>query len=181
MGNNYNRDYQTSSRNYRQGAQGVTSSKTTPRYEFEQGTGSSAAPLENFVHGTSGYAVDAQFSDDEEEMFQPNRSSQGKESYENAPVEQSEPSEASKVSIPKGFENESKEERFKRVVSPRLMRAVKQIEGISKCSNKSLYDYTEEDVDTMFDYLEEAVRKARYSYDEKFMKDFIWKKDKKSK
>jgi hypothetical protein len=55
---------------------------------------------------------------------------------------------------------ESKQERFKRVVTARVNKVATMIRLIGNCSNSGNYEYTEEDVRKMFDYMQQELDKA---------------------
>jgi hypothetical protein len=51
-----------------------------------------------------------------------------------------------------------KRERFAKVAASRVQKALDALESLSKCSNKSNYDYTEADVRKMSKVLNEKVK-----------------------
>lgn len=59
---------------------------------------------------------------------------------------------------------ETRKERFKRLANARVNNTLKQIELVGNLSNKSMYDYSEEDVKKMFSVLESSIREARLKF-----------------
>jgi hypothetical protein len=59
---------------------------------------------------------------------------------------------------------ETREGRFKRVAEKRTRKILNEIRILSNCSNKSVYGYTEEDVNKIFGAIEEAVRTAKLRF-----------------
>lgn len=66
-------------------------------------------------------------------------------------------------------ENETKEERFIRIATPRVNGVIQKLEILSNCSGAT-YGYTEEQVDAMFDAIELAVASARKQFQPKTAK-----------
>ena len=60
---------------------------------------------------------------------------------------------------------ESRSEKFKRVASKRTIELLEKIRILGNCSNKSTYEYTEEDVIKIFKSLEKQLEtmKAKFS------------------
>ena len=60
---------------------------------------------------------------------------------------------------------ESRSEKFKRVASKRTIELLEKIRILGNCSNKSTYEYTDEDVIKIFKSLEKQLEtmKARFS------------------
>lgn len=71
------------------------------------------------------------------------------------------------VEIP---ENETKEERFIRIATPRVNGVIQKLEILSNCSGAT-YGYTEEQIDAMFDAIELAVANARKQFQPKTAKE----------
>ncbi len=67
-------------------------------------------------------------------------------------------------------ENETKEERFIRIATPRVNGVIQKLEILSNCSGAT-YGYTEEQVDAMFDAIELAVANARKQFQPKTVKE----------
>lgn len=59
---------------------------------------------------------------------------------------------------------ETKEERWQRVVIPRIEKAIKRIEYIGDCSARSRYSYTPAQIDEMCSRLGQEVTKLRNVY-----------------
>lgn len=59
------------------------------------------------------------------------------------------------------IENETKEEKFKRIVSLRTQKALDALRSIGKCSNKSIYSYSETDIRKIFSAIEEEIRNVK--------------------
>ena len=67
-------------------------------------------------------------------------------------------------------ENETKEERFIRIATPRVNGVIQKLEILSNCSGAT-YGYTEEQVAAMFDAIELAVANARKQFKPKIEKE----------
>lgn len=61
-------------------------------------------------------------------------------------------------------ENESKAEKFKRLSKDRVNKVVKSIETLENLANKNQYDYSDEQVEKMFGFIEEALAQAKDSF-----------------
>ena len=59
---------------------------------------------------------------------------------------------------------ETKRERFVRIAEARTNKAIDMIRLIGNCSNKSNYDYTEKDVNKIFDTLKRELNIAREEF-----------------
>lgn len=64
-------------------------------------------------------------------------------------------------------DDESKEEKFKRISKDRVNKVVKSIETLENLANTNQYDYTEEQVNKMFNFIENALTKAKESFQNK--------------
>lgn len=53
---------------------------------------------------------------------------------------------------------ETRRQRFKRLAVPRVNKALNQLRILGNLTNKSYYDYTEEDVDRMFKALDSQIK-----------------------
>ncbi len=69
--------------------------------------------------------------------------------------------------------NERNRERFLRVGKARTQKTAKCIQVLGRCSDTSLYEYTEEDVKKMFSYLQQELNKSK----KKFLCSFTKKKE----
>lgn len=67
------------------------------------------------------------------------------------------------VEIP---ENETKEERFIRIATPRVNKCIAAVQILSNCSG-SAYGYTEDQVKNMFDAIQEALDNAQAQFQPK--------------
>lgn len=59
---------------------------------------------------------------------------------------------------------ESKRERFVRIAENRTNRIIDTLRLLSNCSNKSNYEYTEEDIKKIFNAIDKEVRNARNAF-----------------
>ena len=66
---------------------------------------------------------------------------------------------------PKRPENETNEERFKRIAEARANVVLEKLRLLGKCSNKRLYSYSKEDVETIFTRINQQVRDVRRKFD----------------
>lgn len=57
----------------------------------------------------------------------------------------------------RGIEQETKAEKFKRLVTKRLTNAVKTIQLVGNCADEASYDYTDEQADTVIEVLEKEI------------------------
>ena len=62
---------------------------------------------------------------------------------------------------------EEKRERFKRVAENRTNKIIESIRLLGNCSNKSNYDYSEEDVKKIFSAIENEIKAAKQKYQTK--------------
>jgi hypothetical protein len=56
---------------------------------------------------------------------------------------------------------ESRQARFKRIASKRTNDIIRRIQILGNCSNRSTYDYAEEDINKVFAAIDKEVKKAR--------------------
>jgi hypothetical protein len=59
---------------------------------------------------------------------------------------------------------EEKRERFKRLASSRTNEILKKLKILGNCSNRSAYEYSEEDVNKIFNALEKAMKESRSKF-----------------
>ena len=59
---------------------------------------------------------------------------------------------------------ESKRDRFVRIVENRTNKIIDMLRLLGNCSNKSNYDYTEADVQKIFNTLERELKAAKMKY-----------------
>ena len=60
--------------------------------------------------------------------------------------------------------SQEKKERFRRVAENRTNRIIDQIRLLGNCSNRSNYEYTEEEVKKIFTVIESELRIAKSKY-----------------
>lgn len=58
----------------------------------------------------------------------------------------------------------NKKENFKRLASSRTNDVLKRLQVLSNCSNRSAYDYTEEEINKIFTTIERAVKDSRSKF-----------------
>ena len=68
---------------------------------------------------------------------------------------------------------ENKHEKFYRITEKRIQNAAKYIEMLSNCASSD-YEYTEEDVAKMFDYLQMVLDETKAKYDKREIAVFNW-------
>ena len=59
---------------------------------------------------------------------------------------------------------ETKRDRFVRLAEARTNKIIDMIQLLGNCSNPSIYDYTQQDVDKIFNAIENEIREARKKY-----------------
>lgn len=72
------------------------------------------------------------------------------------------------------MEETIKHKNFKRLAESRTEKALDMIDLIGNLSNKSFYEYTQEEVETIFDALQKALdeNKAKYKINSKIKRRF---------
>jgi hypothetical protein len=60
--------------------------------------------------------------------------------------------------------NETKHEKFQRLATPRINKVLTSLRILGNLSNRAQYDYTAEDVDKMFDALNEVITTVNAKY-----------------
>jgi hypothetical protein len=65
------------------------------------------------------------------------------------------------------IDNESKEEKFKRIATSRTNKLLKAIRLLANCSNTSVYSYSQDDVRKIFAVVDKELRKAKDKFDDK--------------
>ena len=80
------------------------------------------------------------------------------------------------VDIQEDVVGETKGEKFKRLSAQRIQKAAKYIQALGNLSNKNSYDYTAEDVEKVFGYLQKQLddAKAKFSVVDKKDDEFSW-------
>jgi hypothetical protein len=57
-----------------------------------------------------------------------------------------------------------KRERFKRLATSRTNEALKRLQVLANCSNRSAYEYSEDEVNKIFSTIEKSVRDAKSKF-----------------
>jgi hypothetical protein len=72
--------------------------------------------------------------------------------------------------------SESKAAKFKRLSAPRIQKAAKAIDLLGNLANTSSYEYTPEDIEKMFSYLQKQLDdvKAKFETSTKKFEEFNW-------
>ena len=65
-----------------------------------------------------------------------------------------------------------KRERFIRLGESRTKKVLRSISTLSHCSNKSLYDYRDEEIDKIFNTIERAVAESKIKFKKEKPVDF---------
>lgn len=61
-------------------------------------------------------------------------------------------------------ERETKRQKFVRLAEARTNKIIDMLQLLGNCSNSSVYDYTQEDVDKIFSAIESEVKEARKKF-----------------
>ena len=56
---------------------------------------------------------------------------------------------------------EDRQKRFKRIAEKRTNEIIRRIQLLGNCSNKSSYDYSEQDVNKIFNAIDKELKQAR--------------------
>lgn len=64
------------------------------------------------------------------------------------------------VKKPSAKPKESKANTFKRIAEPRVVKVLSSLRILGNCSNRSNYEYTQEQVDSMFESIQVALNNA---------------------
>lgn len=59
------------------------------------------------------------------------------------------------------IENETKEEKFKRIATKRANRLLEEIRRLGNCSNKSVYAYDEKQINQLFSTIEQEIKQTK--------------------
>ena len=70
------------------------------------------------------------------------------------------------------MKQEEKRERFKRLGTQRTNAVLQKIKVLSNCSNRSAYEYTEEEVNKIFSEVERCVKEAKAKFHFPKIKEF---------
>ena len=73
---------------------------------------------------------------------------------------------------PPEVETKDKHEKFQENSAVLIKKAICAIENVGKVSNKKNFEYSEEEVETMFTALEEAIADTKHLFKQK--KEFSW-------
>lgn len=63
------------------------------------------------------------------------------------------------------IEGEGKNAKFKRIASARTNVILKRIRILGNCSNKSVYEYTDDEIKTIFDAIEKELHQTRSRFE----------------
>ena len=69
-------------------------------------------------------------------------------------------------------ENETPEQRFKRVAEPRTKAVLYKLKLLGNCSNKRLYGYSQEDIDKIFSTINKRIKEVRSKFETHTEEDF---------
>lgn len=71
-------------------------------------------------------------------------------------------------------EKETNKERFVRLATIRTNAILKKLKVLGNCSNRSTYDYTEDEINKIFSEIEKSVRntKAKFHYPNSHKREF---------
>ena len=72
-----------------------------------------------------------------------------------------------KCSKERGTHMESKRERFKRIAENRTNKILNMIELLGNCSNKNNYEYTDDDVKSIFNAIDNSIKIVKMKFMEK--------------
>ena len=67
---------------------------------------------------------------------------------------------------------DNKKERFKRLATQRTNSVLQRLKVLGNCSNRSAYDYSEEEVNKIFSEIERRVRETKAKFNFPKNKDF---------
>ena len=67
---------------------------------------------------------------------------------------------------------ETRKDRFKRLGAYRTNEVLKKLKVLSNCSNRSSYDYSEEDVAKIFSEIDKAVKESKSKFNFRKHKEF---------
>ena len=62
------------------------------------------------------------------------------------------------------MKNESKSERFRRLAEKRTNSVIKCIRILGNCSNKSMYSYSKEEIDKIFNAISNELKEAKSKF-----------------
>ena len=67
---------------------------------------------------------------------------------------------------------ETKNEKFKRLAEARTNEVLKKLQVLGNCSNRSAYNYSEEEISKIFNIIDKTVKKTRMRFHFSKNKDF---------
>ena len=62
-------------------------------------------------------------------------------------------------------DNETKEEKFKRIATARTLRVLEDLRLLGNCANTSTYSYTKEEVNKIFGTIEKEIKRIKALFD----------------
>ena len=62
-------------------------------------------------------------------------------------------------------DDETKDEKFKRIAAARTQRILEDLRLLGNCSNRSTYSYTNEDVNKIFSTIDKEVKRVKALFD----------------
>lgn len=69
--------------------------------------------------------------------------------------------------------NETPSDKFKRIASARTRKILDMIDLLGNCSNRYVYNYSEDDVDKIFNAIETELKVVKEKFKDKDKKKFI--------
>lgn len=69
--------------------------------------------------------------------------------------------------------SETKHEKFERLASKRTESVLKKLDVLANCSNKSNYEYSEDDVERIFSAIEEKVEQVEREFEQKIREEEV--------
>ncbi|MCM8824936.1 MAG: hypothetical protein NC937_02095 [Candidatus Omnitrophica bacterium] len=60
--------------------------------------------------------------------------------------------------------NETTRERFKRLATLRTNEVLKRLKILGNCANRQIYEYTEDDIETIFSAIERKVKEVKTKF-----------------
>ena len=65
------------------------------------------------------------------------------------------------------IENETKADKFKRIASSRTQNILDAFRRLGNCSNTTIYEYTDEDINKIFSTIEKEVKRVKLLFNTK--------------
>jgi len=72
----------------------------------------------------------------------------------------------------KGILQETPKERFRRLATYRTNEVLKRLKVLGNCSNRQIYEYTEEDINKIFSEIERRVKEVKAQFHFPKIKEF---------